>query len=490
MVADSSGEAIVKSWEWECFEELVTSQTHAITDCGPLYGPITSFSFTRDENLKLLLETTSGLGSTTSLTPLPAGTVYCSTDQVKFESQFGSTAVAQGVIPLRLQGAVGRNLPQGARRETSSVHAFEWHIQSEEEPHYVIEWLENVSGDFIWPDSIEEKSIGETQRILRSQKAEIVFAAPIDSKEWRRTCAHLSVEGMDLFIGASKNVKVANVSRPGFILYKGNPGEGVRRRIRDCLSFSLGTYLIYLGYTSFNENSEPISFKAVSAYALSKDDQRLLAMPPAPLGETYEWEIAAEKLERMASSLSAYYDTYNFQSVFWAYWHAVAAPIHMSAVHYGAAIESLQSACFKNSAAPINRLILDKGAWDKLAQEIGELEKHILVLDASLKEKELLTNKLKKLNDAPQDVIMGRFLDALNIQIDEVEKSAWKNRNRAAHGGSVNDAGAIKVIRENEALRVLMNRILLAIVNGSNCYYDYFTLGRPIACLANPIPKN
>lgn len=478
----------MKAWEWECLEGWVSNQTFKITDCGPLYGPVSNFSITRDADLKLVLETTSEESSKTSLSPIPAGTVFYATDQVRFESRFGTTAVAQGVIPFSLKSSYGAH--RNEKREISSVHAFEWSAETDKEPQYLIEWFENMSGSFIWPHSVDEKSTGTAQLIFRSPETEIVFSSPIDSGGGSRTCVHISVEGVDLFVGASENIKVENICHPGFILYKGNPSEEVRGKIRDCVSFSLGMYLIYLGYTCFDKDFSPVSFKAVSAYALSKDDNRLHAIPPAPLGLKYEWEITAALLEKMVSSLCLNYEKYNFRSVFWAYWHAIAAPIHMSAVHFGAAIESLQSAFLKNSSIPIDNFILDNASWGKLSEKMEELESIVSTLEVPQKGKEILTNKLKKLNIAPQDVVMSRVLEVLKIQIDVIEKSAWKNRNRAAHGGSVDEENAIKIIRENKALRVLMNRILLAIVSGSDFYYDYYTLGRPISRLAAPIPND
>lgn len=480
----------MKAGEWECFEKWVTNQEFKIADCGPLYGPAISFSITRNAELKLILETTSEGDSATNLIPVPAGTVDRANNQVKFEGRFGAISIARGVIPFSWKESWSQAVNRREKREKSSVHALEWTARSANESHYMIEWFENMSGDFLWPDLINERTTEEIQRIFRSPKTEIVYSSHAETKRGGRTCVHLSVEGFDLFIGTSHNINAENISHPGYILYKGNPSEDVRERIRDCLSFSLGMHLIYLGYTCFDEQWAPVSFKAVSAYALSKNDIRSISMPPAPLGFEYEGEIAAELLERMVSSLYLNYDAYNFRSVFWAYWHAVAAPVHMSAVHFGAAIESLQSTYFKNPAVPINKFILDKTSWDKLSEKLDELEDIIAALDVPLLGKGILSNKLKKLNTAPQDVILSRFLEALKIKIDEIEKSAWKNRNRAAHGGSISEKNSIKVIRENKALRVLMNRILLAIVNGSDSYYDYYTLGRPISYLADSIPKN
>jgi len=159
----------------------------------------------------------------------------------------------------------------------------------------------------------------------------------------------------------------------------------------------------------------------------------------------------------------------------------------MAAVHFGAAIESLQRAYVQDRATSVNKSILNDASWNDLFQKIEEC---ISALDVSLEEKQILGNKVKNLNSAPQSIIMNRFLDALAIRIDAVERSAWHNRNRAAHGGEIHPDDFVKIIRENKALMILMNRILLAITRGSDCYYDYYTLGRPTSRLADPIPND
>lgn len=477
----------MNSWEWECFNEFVTNRVFSITDSGTLHGPITKFSIARDADLKLVLETTSvGYSRSRPIRP-PSGTVYIATDQVKFESKFDTSAVARGVIPYSHKSSWSQELPTGETRETSSVHALEWRAQHSHEPSYTIEWLENMPGSFIWPNFIDEETTDETRLTFRSQKEEIIISTPINTNSGSRSCVHISVDGIDLFVGALKNHNIENIKNPGFILYKGNHSEDVRSKIRDCLSFSFGTYLTYLGCTSFDDQWETVSFKAVTADALSKDDHRLNTMPPAPLGSKFEWEVAPAILERMVISLYRNYDDYNLKNALWAYWHAIAAPVHMAAIHFGAAIEALKKAYVQHHHTLIKTTILDKADWESFHKK---LEACIASLNISTQHKKLLSNKVSNLNSTPQEIVMERFLDALKIQIDVIEQSAWKNRNHAAHGGAVHEDNVIKIIRENKALMVLMNRILLAITVGNDFYYDYYTLGRPIFRLADPIQND
>jgi len=83
--------------------------------------------------------------------------------------------------------------------------------------------------------------------------------------------------------------------------------------------------------------------------------------------------------------------------------------------------------------------------------------------------------------------VMEKLFKALGLQIDALESGVWKNRNRAAHGGSTDSEGGVRLVRENKVLQLMMNRILLAIGNGSDRYYDYYTVGHPLRRLSDPI---
>ena len=230
-----------------------------------------------------------------------------------------------------------------------------------------------------------------------------------------------------------------------------------------------------------------MSFKAVSAGALTESVDELNSLPPAPLGPKYEREIKREFLEKMVASLYANYDKYNLQTAFWGYWHAIAAPVHIAAVHYGAVIEALQKTFVEANASLVKKEIVDAEKWQLCFEKISIC---ISDVDAPSEEKEILLNKAKNLNFSPQNILLKKFLEALNIQIDDVETAALKSRNRAAHGGKIGREKFGDVIRKNKVLMVLINRIFLAISGGSDSYYDYYTLGRPTSRLESPIPND
>jgi hypothetical protein len=471
-------------WDWEFFEAEVKSDFFVVTDHGPLFGPVTNFKIERNKALDLVLETTSARDSTSNDVELPAGTVYTPSAEVKLESCFGSTAVATGVIPRSYARTSPSNSTPGVTKQTSSIHSLQWTRQGSYEPCYIIEWVENMSGSFIWPHSDVVTESGEERRKLHSSEREIVLSRPIDSREFGRSCVHLVIDGLELFVGKSR-VKMEHITNPGFILYVGVPNEGTRSKIRDCLSFCLGNFLVYLGDTSFDFEWHPVTFSAKSGHTLIKDAPKLSGWQPAPLGLRYEFEITPELLGRMVSSLFRIYDSYCLQSIFWSYWHALAAPVHMAAAHYGSTIEGLQKAFIKASgSAAINKIVEDKQVWKDLR---GEISACINEANLSDDAKKILINKVQNLNIAPQSVSMVRFFNALSLKIGTIENEVWRNRNHAAHGGNANQDNALNLIKGNKVLLIIVHRILLALGNGGDFYYDYYSLGRPTIRLTEPI---
>ena len=471
------------SWDWEFFEAEVTSTSYFITDHGPLFGPVTDFKIVRDESLDLVLETTSAADSTSAAVERPAGSVYTTTDDVKLEGRFGAIVAARGIIPRRHTKSRSASSTPNTTKEISTAYSLHWIRQNAPDPSYIMEWVENLSSSWIWPHLDDVVETGEGRRTLKGSTTKIVLSKPIDSKSLHRSCAHLVIEGVELFIGKSR-AKPAHIANPGFILYVGTPDETTRSKIRDCLSFCLGDFLIYLGYTMFDSAWHPVAFDAKSGHALVEEAPNLNGWQPAPLSTRWDNEIDPNVLGRMASSLYRAYDPFQLQTVFWNYWHAVAAPVHMTAAHFGAAIEGLQRSYFKTRGVAATKIVEEDRIWKDLSERISScITEAALSSDAET----MLVNKARNLNVAPQSVIMKRFFAALGLEIGTLESEAWSNRNRAAHGGGADAENACSLIRENKVLKVMMNRLLLALEGGSDHYYDYYNLGRPTVPLANAV---
>jgi len=469
-------------WSWEFFSNEMKSG-YSVQDFGPLHGAVKRFEIYRDDSLQLLLKTTSNFDQGKSRQPLRDGVVFTPTAEVKFQGLAGSSAVASGVVPVKNTVQYSVDLGVSQIEEISLIHELVWVSPASIAPHYILEWVGNLSGPFVWPHSEDFSEEGVLRKKMRSEFGEVEFSAPMSSSKYRRTCVHLRFAGFDLFVGEA-DASPQYVNKPGYILYRGAPSEAVRSKIRDCLSFCFGNYLIYLGNTVFDDSSMPISFSAKSGHALINEASNLSGARPAPLGSKYKFEIDAAVLSRMMGCLLEVYDVFELQRAFWGYWHALAAPVHMTAAHFGGVIELIQRAYVKNSTSSMAKgVVTDKSEWKVLLKKI---QGSISEANINDEQKRILGNKVLNLNSLPQGIAMERFFSELGLGMGSLEKEAWVNRNRAAHGSGNSDDG-IRLIRENKVLHVMVNRILLAIANMGGVYIDYYTLGHPNRPLAEPV---
>ncbi|UOB58397.1 hypothetical protein MRS60_29965 [Burkholderia pyrrocinia] len=473
----------MKVWEWECLTAYLS--TCSVVEYGPLYGPIKQFKLTRDEDLKLVLETVSATESSSKAQPILTGTVQMSVEEVRFAGYSGDAAVARGVVPYSLSHSHGTSPSDSLKTEQSQVHIVEWTAAGERGTAHTIQWLENMPDHFIWPHSANRKSTDEKTVKYRGDGLDIELNDSSDSEGFSRSCVHLSLSGLEFFVVKVQGLDIDGIRSPGFVIYKGSPSDEDQAKIKDILSFCLGQFLVDLGFTYFDSHWRPVYFKARSAHTMHGSAFKLITLPPTLLSSRSYNEIDKDMLEGMMKALWNIYDLFDLQSVLWAYWHAVAAPAHIAAVHYGAAIESLQRKYAEQQGTKFRTTLLDASPWKTLSTQIENL---ISDSNSDDKTKALLIRKIQSLNFAPQSTVMERFLVELGIEGGAVELSAWNKRNRAAHGSKIPEDKFVEIIRDNKALMILLNRILLAISGASGQYCNYYTVGHPVSALAAPIP--
>src|ERR1700722_7562209 len=329
-------------WEWESFEGILNGGTFEISDAGPVSIPIRAFSIGRNENQRLILVTHAEQNASSSTPVYPAETVRENTDAVTFSNIAGMKIVAHGVDRRHHTRSISGNPALGELKEEWSVHRLEGVTRDDNEPTYVIDWLANAESAYLWPDASEETTeVIKTLTFSGSPEGPTLKSSSKGNR-LSRNCAKLQIGGYEMYLCASKGTPSQTERNPGRLLYVGNPSADFREKVRTCLSFALGGYLVYLGCSRFSEDWKLISFSALSPYSLGGAAFRLPPRPPSPLGTQFEWEINAAVLGRFAESILTHYTALKFGSLSWAYWHAVCATPHIAPVHFGAAIEALQ----------------------------------------------------------------------------------------------------------------------------------------------------
>lgn len=473
------------SWEWEYFEEVVREYGPAVEDAGPLSTPVQRFTIQRDESLLLKMLAHAPVGAKDSAVSYPSGTVRENTDAVTFGGNMGLKMVAEGVNVAEAQTIWQSNSPVAELQQNCSIHRLKGSLGPDnKETKYVVDWLANVSPSFHWPDMTNEVSgIKKTRKFGYDPNGlEMNSSNSTEGVSWN--CVRLTVGEYTLFLATAKPTVAANIKRPGYIVYLGCPTDEFRDRIRRCLSFALGSYLVYLGHSCFCADWRLTRFEAMSAYSMAGRAFDVPPMPPFPLSIQWEWQIDREMLSRAVNALYEHYEELNFGPLTWAYWHAVMATPHIASVHYGAAIESLERAYLETKGAKIERSLLDAASWEPLK---SMLERQ--VEDVALEEDvtKILTNKIRNLNAIPQSLLTTNLMNSLGLALGPREEKVLRIRNISAHGKD--DEVDAEWIRDLKILRIRFHRMVIAMTGASDQYYDYFTIGRPSRRLSEAIPE-
>ena len=476
-------------WQWERFERYTHSGVFSVTDAGPLLSPIRTFKISRNSKLGLVLETlVVGEAQASSAPVHQNGTVRLTTETVEFAGNGGIHCTAHGVLPFSTSETHNAELVKETTQK-AQVHSLTARLRNDVPPAYTIDWLGNLNrGVYVWRGSSisEKRETVDTLTLGNGAGAIELSARPLPMPNMNFSALEMVIAGVRLFLCDCAPEVPEGIERPGYIFYVGNPTDEVRTQIRQVLSFCLGNYLVYLGSTMLSEKSEIVSFTAMSPPSVGRVSE-IPVLPPAFLGNGNALIAEQKIVARVANAVYAHYNELRFNSFSWAYWHAMCAPVHMAAGHFGAAIEALQNAYMKAHPAKLDKtLITDKAKWAPLKEAFLKA-----IAEAGLESavSAILTNKVtSNLNQTPPGVLSEKMLAEIGITLGQVETAAWKRRNVAAHGGEVDLDSVIPTIMETKLLKIILHRIVLKITGASDRYYDDYTVGHAIRNVTEPVP--
>jgi len=447
--------------ESEIIEYFNNQHSLEVINANVLYNPIKSINIKRDSNLKIILETTSGLNSKTQADIIPAGMVYTNTNEVRFKNKFSErTFVLSSVTPYSWKISTSSNNYE--RVEFSYLDSIKSILESSLEEKYLIEFVSNMDiKDFILSDKILINK-STTERISID---EINFSDTSSSEMNSWGCISNKIDDFSLYICSYTH----NNKNYQYILYNKLLLEEERRKIRNCISFILGKPILYLGYSTYTEDSKMVSFELRSGYDY-KGAFDLDALPPTILSSNMSNMIDSDIFNKLLISLYNNYDKYDFQHLFWMYWHASTSHFYSASVQFGGCIESLQNSYLEKNSN--SKIIESTEIWKSFRENNMNLIDELCIDN---KEKELLKNKINNINILPQQKQLEKLFELLKIELTELESKTWKQRNIPAHGNKIENN--LEYIRGVKILRTLFNRLILKISNASEYYYDYYSLG-------------
>ena len=463
------------------FENLLENGLFDVLEAGPLNTPVKGLTLERDTDHKLILTTESEGIPFLYRQKHPVGTVRENKDAVLLKHVNGYDIKIGGVISYNLSFK-DHSDQVGLTQEKSTAQFIEA-ILKQEEAVYIVDWLENVhKGVFVWPDCVEEKTDKNHTLTIGKGDSRVVISRQTSPSSLNRSAIFVKLGTIEFYLVWVKSEEKRVNS--GYILYLSDVDEDERKKVRNCLSFVLGRPLITKGHSAFNSDWQLISFQSISPYTMNGQAFSIPSLPPTCLAERSLNEVDRDIFNKLVNAVYQHYDDFGFGHLMWQYWHAIVAPIHISAVYFGGCIEVLLKTYAKRSENKIKHTLLPKKTWSSIAQKLKEiLDESKLPPDVL----QILTNKIDSgLNQAPQGKVNEKALQLLSIQLSEIENEAWTQRNKAAHGAASDYSDPIKLIRDIKILKVLFHRIILRII-GVDTYIDYYSIRHPRKAILEPI---
>lgn len=331
---------------------------------------------------------------------------------------------------------------------------------------YLIEFVDNLKINHIFPHSMKMKEIHEKKYELYGMNFELIQKI-INQDNSTRNSIGFKVEEDDVYI-----IKLGNGNK-GLILYRTNLELVKREKIRKIISYILGCPLVFYGYTFVNKYMTP-SFSYLRNIC---DDERgqlsINFQIPTPLSLDASNILQFDFFQNLVKELFSKYDEYDVDNIFFTYWIAVRSNSITAAVHYGALIERLQSKYMEIHDVSYSK-ILDKSVFKKLRKQ---LELQLGDFELSDEHKRIFLNKIGNMNTYSQKDKMNFFCQDISLTLSEIENNAWQQRNDAAHGNDISDFN--EAWRNTLILRELVNKFLLKLLTSSKFYVSYLE-GNPI----------
>ncbi|QRV23828.1 hypothetical protein [Marinomonas foliarum] len=406
------------------------------------------------------------------------GTVRINNDKAVLQSDYGIEVELRGVQPFNHSRNTNYKLNTSELVENSEVNELYCRYLDQSEGYIQIQYISNIQSNYIFPDSVDEKVESINKVFIEDDEHEGVTVEHIENREGlSRSALSLNIGGIKLYVVSVKG----NDINSGVIVYKTVQNSEVRERIRNCVSFCLGKRIRYHGYIVLNKDYKYVEVSYLSNRFKNLDDE-YTALMPAPLG-MFNFQLSSNETNRLANALYDNYEKYNLRHILWGYWYALEAPLHMAGVHFGACIEAFQSAYVSVHSECFSKKLIDKSKWKSFREQVLKVVDELNISEQELK---VFENKIANLNQTPQSVITDRFFLELGIKLSDLENSAWKERNNAAHGKSSGEDFKTQ-IRNIKILKCLLHRMLLIATKGSDSYFDYYSYGSPVRALNDSI---
>jgi hypothetical protein len=235
------------------------------------------------------------------------------------------------------------------------------------------------------------------------------------------------------------------------------------------VSFVIGRRLIPVGFTLFNNKSWPSLHELCSAWSIDLGAEcKRSGAPPVHISHNALSCLIPRFVDRVVEL--------KLIDAMWLVWLAQSVPLEVSLPILASALECMKIAWFKSTKTKSGGRYMPAADWDSVSGEA------IKVLHDALEGRpyaDRIERKVQGVNNRSGNESFEHFFEELELPFGEVELSAIRARNKAAHGGSFSPSEGDALYDTASAYRSLVYRVMLALLEWEGDYVDYSTYGFP-----------
>jgi len=273
------------------------------------------------------------------------------------------------------------------------------------------------------------------------------------------------------------------IKKSSFLRFQDNAHPSIEeiKEIYLLLSYILGSELIYIGNTKYNNSSSPVGNEFNSTFR--KDIEKVISnieLPPIPIRINDRYSLGIDPENQINLFIEKYLEKKNSLNLLTVIWYLNYARTQHPQVMIQPLSTAFDILCTSYFEKKSNTYI-DKILFKKILSDFQPvLSKHID--DKNIMHE--LNNRFRNCNNNSINRRNQTIFKELDLNLSDFEKEALQSRNIAIHGSSIISIDPIKTIMLANFYATLMNRLLLRMLD-MEYYIDYSEKGTPTKPIAH-----
>lgn len=257
------------------------------------------------------------------------------------------------------------------------------------------------------------------------------------------------------------------------------PNDEERKIIRDYLSFIIGSKLILIGNSTFDDTGNQLGFVMDSPNTYCFDIEKMCkSVATPPINDRIDsLQDYYDTVQKYINPFTDLYEKLDFGSLFDSYWYAksIAKPYDLPIL--SGALECLMKRWYEQVELNPETVLMNKKDFQK---RVKVVKKAVEEQFKDTEYAERMQRSVESMNRMSINEKIIHFFDRINMPIGKNEEIALHARNFSAHGSFRDmENNNFELIMTSKIYECIIVRTVLVLLGYEGKYVDYGTLGQP-----------